>query len=172
MQRRSFLAAMLAAAAAPAIVRAESLMKLPSAPKIIVPGRGFVMSEQVGVSITNRRAFEQFFNDGSNWIVDTTNGQWDIDADGNTQGIGQWRVEPATVESQITTDRWYTPPEFEIRARPVIKASEIDMFDPAVDRAVAQLRELEIKRHRVPHRPKPRSLLDLARDAVGMKIRT
>jgi len=94
--RRGFLGAMLAAAVAPAVVRAESLMRLPSAPKIL-----------------------RTYWDGSNW-----------------------RCEPVTVESQITADPWYTPPERIIRARPYVSGDEIkttSSMDEFVDRAVEQL---------------------------------
>ena len=44
MQRRSFLTSILALGAAPAIVKADSLMRIVP-PKLMVPGRGFVISQ-------------------------------------------------------------------------------------------------------------------------------
>lgn len=79
MQRRSFLAGMLAACAAPAVVKASSLMK------IVAPAQSI-------------------------WLPTTD--EWGY---GARKPLHEWLVN---------LDKWYTPPELEVTACPIIITSD------------------------------------------------
>jgi len=108
IRRRSFLAGILGACVAPSIVRASSLM--PS--KIVLPG-------------TCAGTFNKVTVDACGRISSNLAGKiLEIQEDGQPAWV-DWKVSQ-TVESQITTDRWYTPPERVIQARPFIPADELN----------------------------------------------
>jgi len=86
--RRGFLAGLLTLGAAPAIVKADSLMKI-AVPKHVAEGHFFTMH---GYKF------------------------------GNSPTDSIWTP---TIEEVIANDRWETPPELEIRARPFISTDEI-----------------------------------------------
>ena len=118
--RRGFLTSMLALSAAPAIVKADSLMK------IVVPKR---MGDGQVITIYGYR-----IGNGDQPVMEhIPEDPW----------VVEMQIEPV---NQFTMDKWYSPPARLISSRPFVSARElnrgtgISTMDQVTERAVRELK--------------------------------